>query len=107
MTTVPESTPTVREQLADQEGELLMHLMAADLGRLAVTWFHDGRSSELTRLLEAMDVGIREGDEYLVNAIAVSFVEDLSWWEADLQPLVVTFPAGLRSEVDRLRRASE
>src|SRR4249919_1675249 len=72
MTTVPETTPTVQEQLADQEGELLMHLMAADLGRLAVTWFHEGRSSELTRLLEAMDVGIREGDEYLVNAIAVS-----------------------------------
>ena len=54
-----------------------------------------------------MDLAIRKGDEYLINAIAVSFVEDLPWWEPDLQPLVMSFPDGLRSEVDRLRRASQ
>lgn len=107
MTAVPETTLTVQEQLADQEGELLMHLMAFDLGRLAVAWHHEGRTGELTRLLEAMDLGIREGDEYLINAIAVSFVEDLPWWEPGLQPLILSFPEGLRSEVDRLRRASQ
>lgn len=98
-TAVPETAPTVQERLVDQEGELLMHLLAYNLGQLAVTWFQENRSSELTRLLEAMDIGIREGDEYLINAIAVSFVEDLPWWEADVQPLILTFPEGLRSEV--------
>ena len=33
MAAVPESTPTVQEQLDDQDGELLMHLLAFDLGR--------------------------------------------------------------------------
>ena len=80
---VPESSPTLREHHDEQEGELLLHLLVADLRRLALAWFEEGRTDALGRLVDLLDTGLREGDEYVENAIAVSFVEDLGWWEAD------------------------
>ncbi len=97
---------TVREHFADQEGELLLHLLTADLRRLAVAWFQEGRTDALARLLDALDVALREGNQYVNNAIAVSFVEDLGWWEPGMQPFIATLPGELANEVDRLRQSN-
>lgn len=104
---VPESSTTLREHLADHEGELLLHLLTADLRRLALGWFEVGRTDALARLLDVLDTALREGDEYVCNTISVSFVEDLGCWEADMQPFIATLPGELANEVERQRHSSQ
>ena len=101
---VPESLATLREHLADQEGELLLHVLMGDLLRLALIWFREGRTDALTRLLAVLEAGLREGDEYVSNAVAVSFVEDIGWWEAGMRPFITTLPGELAKEVERQRQ---
>jgi hypothetical protein len=77
----------------------------ADLRRLALNWFGQGRSEELDRLLGVLETALREGDEMVSNAIAVSFVEDLGWWEPDVQPFIASLPGELANEVRRQQQA--
>jgi len=98
---VPEAQPVVEEHLADQAGELLLHLLMGDLRRLAITTFEQGDADLLRRLLAVIDAGLREGDEYVENAVAVSFVEDTGWWEPETRPFIATWPSALQAEVDR------
>jgi hypothetical protein len=102
---VPEATDTINAHLADQEGALLLHQLTGDLRLLAIDWFRTGRSDALGRLLSVLERGLREGDEYVGNALAVSFVEDLGWWEPEMEPFIATLPAGLLAEVERQRSA--
>lgn len=103
---VPEAVPTVREHLADNDGELLLHLLMADLRRLAVNWFDQGSVAPLDRLLAVVDAGLCRGDERVENAVAVSFVEDAAWWEPASGAFVATWPSGLAQEVERQRDAT-
>lgn len=104
---VPESSTTVREHFDEHEGELLLHLLVADFRRLALAWFEEGRTDALAGLLDVLDTALRDGDEYVENAIAVSFVEDLGWWEADMQPFITTLPDALANEVERQRHSGK
>jgi hypothetical protein len=102
---VPEAVPTVREHLADNDGDLLLHLLLADLRRLAVAWFDQGFTDPLQRLLAVVDDGLAAGDDRLENAVAVSFVEDAAWWEPSSVAFIATWPNGLANEVQRQRTA--
>jgi hypothetical protein len=104
---VPESLTAVREHLDDQDGVLLLHLLMADLRRLALGWYEEGQTGALSRLLGVVETALREGDEYVTNAIALSFVEDLGWWEPDMQPFIMTLPGELAKEVERQRKSSQ
>lgn len=99
---VPETHPVVREHLDDNDG-LLLHVLTADLRRHAIQAFEAGRSDVLSRLLAVVDAALREGTEDVINAMAVSFVEDTGWWDPDMQPFIEAWPAALRAEVDRQR----
>lgn len=90
---VPETEPLVAEHLLDQEGELLLHLLMADLRRLAVATFEHGEADLLRRLLAVIDAGLGEGNEYVENAVAVSFVEDTGWYDPQMQAFIATWPA--------------
>ncbi len=72
----PEVRDLVAEHLRDQSGELLLHLLVADVRRAAVDAFQRGDGDLLRRLLDLLDRALREGDERVENAAAVSFVED-------------------------------
>lgn len=100
---VPETNAAVNEHLVDHEGELLLHLAMGDLRRLAIDWFGAKRTGALGRLLSVLEWALREGDEYVQNAVAVSFIEDLGWWEPDMRSFIESLPAGLTSEVERQR----
>lgn len=104
---VPESSTTLREHLAEETGELLLHVLMGDLLRLALGWFEQGETDALARLLDVLDTALREGDEYVRNAVAVSFVEDSGWWEPDMQPFIATLPGELANEVERLRHSGK
>ncbi len=64
------------EHLADNDG-LLLHLLMSDLLRLAVSTFSEGLTGIKHRLLAFVDRCLRDGDDDVVNAVAISFVEDL------------------------------
>lgn len=104
---VPEIAPLVAAHLDDQEGELLLHLLMADLRRFLIDAWQRQDDDLVGRGLGLLDTALTAGDEYVENAVAVSFVEDTGWWEPDMQPFIATWPAGLAAEVGRLRNGSE
>jgi|GEM_PF-1503812 len=95
---VPEAGGVVSEHLSDQEGELLLHLLMADLLRFTVQAFHAGQSDVALRALEFVDRSLREGDEAVVNAVAVSFVENVGFGEGETPAFLATWPRGLLAE---------
>lgn len=104
---VPEATATLNDHLAEQDGELLLHLLTGDLRLLALDLFSTERTDALTRLLAVIDRAFTDGDENVENAVAVSFLEDLGWWEPQMQPFIEALPEGLFSEVERQRNQTD
>ena len=100
---VPESQELVAEHLDYHEG-LLLHVLMADLRRMAIAMFESGEYDSLARLLGVLDRSLVEGDEYVENAVAVSFVEDTGWWwDPEMGPFMSVWPAGLMAEAERQR----
>ena len=82
-------------------GEVLLHLLAADLRRLLLISFEQGDDELLNRSLALVDRALQTGDEKLRNAVAVSFVEDTGWWEPSMRAFIESWPPGLRAELER------
>jgi hypothetical protein len=100
---VPDTQPIVDEHLRDYDGSVLLHLLVADVRRFAIASFEQGETERLRRLLAFVDGALRDGDEAVQNAIAVSFVEDTGWWDPAMQTFIATWPDGLRVEAERQR----
>lgn len=56
----------------------LIHLLVADVRRLSVESFVTGEYTQLRQVVDLIDQAFREGTPELVNAIAVSFLEDFT-----------------------------
>jgi hypothetical protein len=97
---VPESGNTVAEHLADNDG-LLLHLLISDLLRMTVTSYAAGEVVLADRLLAFMDRCLREGDDDVVNAVAVSFVEGFGAYPGESDALLEWWPPALRAELGR------
>jgi hypothetical protein len=95
---VPESDNLVIEHLADNE-ELLLHLLMSDLLRLTVSTFAEGQTGVTDRLLAFVDRCLREGDDCVVNAVGVSFVEDFGVYPGESDALLARWPPALRAEL--------
>lgn len=102
---VPEARATVDEHLHDYD-ELLLHLLMADLLRLAVTAFQRADQEVTHRLLAFVDDALREGDEHVENAVVVSFVEHIGAGAGESEGFIASWPAGLLDEVNRQRAKS-
>ncbi|HUF97653.1 MAG TPA: hypothetical protein VMM60_05940 [Ilumatobacter sp.] len=100
---VPESQELVAEHLAFHE-ELLLHLLIADLRRMAIAMFEQDELDPLRRLLAVLDRSLAEGDDFVSNAVAVSFVEDTGWWDPEMSGFMGAWPAGLTAEAERQRQ---
>jgi len=98
---LPEAVETVRDHLGDQEGELLIHLLMADLQRLTVRVFREGQDDLARRILEFVDRCLSEGDADVKNAVSVSFVEDYGYGPDEPEELLLLWPAGLRADLGR------
>lgn len=93
----------IDEHLIDNEDELLLQLLVADLGR-QVRAAHDTHDFRLRdALLALLDWGLTEGDEALDNAISISFVEDTGWWESGLDEYLASWLLALTAELARQR----
>lgn len=97
---VPESGDVVAEHLAGNDG-LLLHLLMSDLLRMTVSTYAAGQAAVTDRLLAFIDRCLREGDDYIVNAVAVSFVEDFGAHRGESDVLLERWPAALRAELGR------
>jgi hypothetical protein len=105
----PSFATQVEEHYADN-GEILCHVLIADLGRLVAGYF-TGKTSlvvgppneaELRGVLAVLDSAFVEADDETQNAIGVSFVEHL-WiapYFANLEPML---GPNLSAEVIRQR----
>lgn len=102
-TVCPETQPIVDEHLADFDNEILLHVLIADVRRFAIASFEGEHIELLKRCLDVVDTGMSDGDDYVRNAIGVSFVEDTPLWDAEMRPYVATWPAALRDEAERQR----
>ena len=102
-----EARPIVEEHLRDFEGEVLLHLLVADVLRLAIALFEANEIAALDRCLRVVATGLADGDEYVRNAVAVSFVEDTPWWDEKMYPFISAWPEALQAEADRHRAASD
>jgi hypothetical protein len=97
---VPEAQAEVREHF-EFYGELLLHLLMADLLRLAVRLFHAEEVEAEQRLLNFIDLALRRGDEAVENAVQVSFVEHVGAFPEETPEFIASWPVGLLAERDR------
>jgi hypothetical protein len=100
-TAVPEASHVAAEHLADNDGELLLHLLMSDLLRMTVRAHEQGERDVTVRLLAFADRCMREGDEDVANAVAVSFVEDFGAHRGETDALLRLWPPALRQELGR------
>jgi hypothetical protein len=98
---VPSARLVVDEHLTDQEGDLLLHVLMADLGRYAQSAFDHGDMATSDALLAVVDDALRHGDADVVNAVQVSFVENLGPWDSAMRPFISSWPKPLRDEAGR------
>lgn len=98
---VPEARPVVTEHLADNDGEMLLHLLMSDLERMMVSTFGKGNIELTQRLLDFIDQSLRGGDPDVTNAVAVSFVEHYGALPGESDALLGLWPTALRQELGR------
>ncbi|TWH03417.1 hypothetical protein L615_011600000040 [Nocardioides sp. J9] len=68
---------------------------------MTVSTYAAGEVAVTDRLLEFIDWCFREGDDYVVNAVAVSFVEDYGAHPGESDALLKRWPPTLRAELGR------
>ncbi|KSW14092.1 hypothetical protein [Cellulomonas sp. B6] len=99
---VPRATPLVDEN-RDDDGVVLLHLLLSDLLRLTVAAFGAGDTALVGRVLTVVEKGLREGDDHVAEAVAVSFVEHYGAAPGESDELLGCWPPLLRAELDRQR----
>jgi len=90
--------PDVRTM--DNDG-LLLHLLLSDLLRMTVSTYEAGDVGVTDRLLAFVDWCLREGDDYVNNAVVVSFVEHFGAHPGESDALLARWPPALRTELGR------
>ena len=111
---VPETADVVAEHLefvdgpfdevphaGDAANVLLLHLLMGDVLAFAVETWHDGRRDVTARVLAVVDDALRDGDEYVVNAVCVSFVEHVGADPGETPEFIASWPAGLLAQRER------
>ena len=77
---VPETEPALADHLEYYE-DLLLHVFMAQVRRLCETAWAERDDDLLRRCLPVLNEGLLDGDDEVNNAVAVSFVEDICWWD--------------------------
>jgi hypothetical protein len=91
----------VDEHLTEWDGELLLHLLMSDVLRVVVESFAAGEFELTADVLRVVERGLLRGDEYVNNAISVSFVEHFGAGPGETSELLASWPPALREELHR------
>ena len=101
---VPECQPLVTEHWNDFDGDVLLHLLVAEVRRLTEDAWRRRDDALMRRCLDFLDLALRTGDEQVDNAVSISFVEDTGWWDSALSDYIASWPPALVAEVERQRQ---
>ncbi len=97
-----EVLPIVREHLVDMDGELLLHLLIADIGRFASAQHAKGDVALSDRILRVVaEAFVGDLDAHVQNAVAVSFVENFVPTDGDDDAWFNSWPTELHREAER------
>lgn len=99
---IPEVQPILDEHLTDND-ELLLHPFVARVRDFAIDAFDNGKTTLSDGIVAILERGMRDGDEGVENAVAVSFIEDTPWWDTNRQAFIDSWPPALRAEAERQR----
>lgn len=94
----PSVPPIITEHLDDYD-EHLIHLLMSDVLRLAVLQFAAGETEASARILKAVERGLAEGDHSVVNAVVVSFVENVGFGPGESPEFIASWPPLLLAEL--------
>lgn len=101
---VPEFDPIYRENLEDQRGEELQHVVFGDFTRF-VEQAAEGEDWVLVdRCLAFLEQVLAGGDPLAEGVVAVSFVENLMPWEGTNAAICERFPRLLEAELEKQRQ---
>lgn len=96
----PELAAVHREHLADQDGELLPHVLLGSISRLVVACaLRDECPGWLTLLVRQLEAGLSSGSEEVAELVGVSFVENLCGETEALAMLLPRMGQAMRQEV--------
>ena len=93
---VPEFANAIDEHLAYYD-ELLIHVLFGDLARACLTAWRSGDVEFNRRVLALLEEAYDEhnDEDYVSNAVAVSFVEDIGPWDPSVSEFVAEWPPAL------------
>lgn len=97
LASVPEAEPEVLEHLRE-EGDVMLHLLLPDLLRLAVQFFHADELDASQRLLNCIAEALERGDQYVKNAVQISFIEHVGAFPGETPEFLASWPAALTKE---------
>lgn len=80
---------------------LLLHMLLGDVLAFAVDTWHSDRRDVTASVLGVVDDALRDGDEYVENAVCVSFVEHVGALPGETPDFIASWPAGLLAERER------
>lgn len=89
---------TILDEHVDEHGGLLIHVLLPDVLRFAAGCFADGDVYTSSRVLDVVDRALKEGDEHLLNAVAVSFVESVGAYPDETPEFIASWPPALLAE---------
>lgn len=97
---VPEVAPVVDEHFADND-ELLLHILMADVLRFTVEAYGKGDLRLSQRCLAFVELALLTGDDAVVNAVALSFVEHVGAFPGETPSFIASWPPALLQEKAR------
>lgn len=103
---IPGADPIVDEHLSDND-DLLIHLLLPDLLRFAIARFTVGDVDSSGRVLDAVVSALSDGDDALVNAVEVSFVEDAGAGDSETPAFLASWPPALRAALREQQELKE
>lgn len=80
---------------------LLLRLLMTDLLRMTVSAFQEQQQEVSDPLLAFVDRCLREGDEGVVNAVCVSFIEHFGTYPGESDAQLDRWPPAIRAELGR------
>ena len=75
---IPEFEPVYREHVEDYEGEVLAHLVFADLARFVLAAYERSDRALVRRCLSFLEQALVAGDDATQNLVVVSFIENIA-----------------------------
>lgn len=103
---VPGTDPVVDEHFTEND-ELLIHLLLPDLLRFAVARFSVGDVESSGRVLDVVASALSDGDDALVNAVEVSFVEDAGAGDGETPAFLASWPPTLSAALREQQQLKE